>query len=142
MNEQPHQDRRSFLKAMGGTTAVIAAVPVILKPSQAQAQEDAAALVGADPRGYTAGRFALEIDGAHAGWLHSAEGGHATSDVVTEKVGADMIQKKHLAGVKYEDISISCGTGMSKAFYDWIQDSFDHKASRKNGAKTTTPHSP
>jgi hypothetical protein len=28
--------------------------------------------------------------------------GEATSDVVTEKLGPDLVQHKHLAGVKYE----------------------------------------
>src|SRR5262245_14100709 len=57
---------------------------------------------GAGERGFTAGRYAIELDGMMAGWIHSVEGGHATSDVVTEKTGAAAMQKKHLAGVKYE----------------------------------------
>jgi phage tail-like protein len=85
-------------------------------------------------RAYTAGRFALDLEGSFAGWVSSIEGGHATSDVVVEKVGADLIQYKHLAGVKYEDISVSCGTSMSKAFYTWIQASLDRKHTRHNGA--------
>jgi phage tail-like protein len=72
-----------------------------------------------------------------AGWVNSVEGGHATSDVVNEKVGADHIVKKHIAGVKYEDITITCGTGMSKAFYEWIKASFDHNYQRKDGAIIT-----
>src|SRR5262245_5535175 len=63
-----------------------------------------------------AGKFALELDGIDAGWIMSAEGGHASADV------------------KYEDITLTFGTGMSKAFYGWMKDSFDHKHSRKNGA--------
>lgn len=85
-------------------------------------------------RSSVAGKYGLEIDGINAGWVMSAEGGHATSDVVQEKLGPDHIIKKHIAGVKYEDISISVGTGMSKGFYGWMKDSFDHKYSRKNGA--------
>ena len=85
-------------------------------------------------RGYVAGKYAVELDGIEAGWVSSVEGGHATSDVVVEKLGADHIQRKHIAGVKYEDITVNCGTGMSKGFYQWIKDSFDHKYSRKNGA--------
>jgi phage tail-like protein len=69
-----------------------------------------------------------------AGWVNSAEGGHATSDVVVEKLGPDHIARKHIGGVKYEDITLNCGTGMSKGFYNWIKDSFDAKHSRKNGA--------
>lgn len=88
----------------------------------------------ADKRGYVAGKFGVELDGIMAGWVQSAEGGHATSDVVAEKLGPDHIVRKHIAGVKYEDITVNCGTGMSKGFYQWIKDSFDHKYSRKNGA--------
>jgi phage tail-like protein len=94
----------------------------------------------------------VEIDGQMAGWVQSIAGGHATSDVVTEKVGAapykvapdkvgpDNIQKKHVANVKYEDITVNCGTGMSRNFYDWIKASFDHQYSRKNGAVITADY--
>jgi phage tail-like protein len=85
-------------------------------------------------RGYVAGKYGIELQGITAGWVSSVEGGHATSDVVSEKVGADHIVKKHIAGVKYEDISVSCGTGMSKAFYEWLKASFDHNYQRKDGA--------
>jgi hypothetical protein len=60
--------------------------------------------------------------GIMAGWLQSVEGGHATSAVIVEDASIDRVQKKHLAGVKYEDITITTGTGMSKEFYDWIKD--------------------
>src|SRR4051812_48730780 len=85
-------------------------------------------------RAYVAGKYALELDSIEAGWGTAGEGGNASSHVVIEKIGPDHIQKKHIAGVKYEDITIQCGTGMSKGFYGWIKDSFDHKYSRKNGA--------
>jgi len=90
--------------------------------------------ITADKRAYVSGKFALELDNANAGWLFNAEGGGATSDVVTEKLGPDHIQKKHLAGVKYEGITLTFGTGMSKGCYGWIKDSFDHKYTRHNGA--------
>jgi len=90
--------------------------------------------------GYTAGRFAMDLGGKFAGWISSIEGGHATSDVVVEKLGADMIQHKHLAGVKYEDISVSCGTSMSKAFYSWIDASLSRKHARNDGAIITADY--
>jgi len=90
--------------------------------------------ITADKRGYVAGKYGIELDGIMAGWVSSVEGGHATSDVVSEKVGPDHIVHKHIAGVKYEDISISCGTGMSKGFYEWVKASFDHNYGRKGGA--------
>ncbi len=94
----------------------------------------------ADNRAYVAGKYGIELDGVVAGWVWSVEGGHATSDVVVEKLGCDHIQKKHIAGVKYEDITVSCGTGMSREFYNWIKASFDHNYQRKNGAVITADY--
>ncbi len=91
----------------------------------------------ADPvqaHGVAPGAFVLEVGNVHAGWIHSVEGGHATSEVVSEKIGPDHIAHKHLAGVKYEDITVVCGTGMSKAFYQWLQNSFEQKHVRKDGS--------
>jgi hypothetical protein len=85
-------------------------------------------------RAYVAGHFLLEVDRATAGALRSAAGGACTADVISEGLSRDGLSKKHVGGVKYEDLSINCSTGMSKAFYSWIKDSFDHKYSRKNGA--------
>lgn len=91
-----------------------------------------------DKRSYTAGKFALDLDGDFAGWIQSVEGGQASADVVVEKVGADLIQHKHIAGVKYEDISVNCGTSMSKSFYEWIQASLDHQVKRVNSGAIIT----
>jgi len=85
-------------------------------------------------RGYVAGKYGIEVDGINAGWVWSVEGGQAEADVVVEKMGPDHLQRKHIGNVKYTPIKVTCGTGMSKAFYQWIQDSFDHKHTRKNGA--------
>ena len=91
-------------------------------------------------RSYTAGKFALDLNGDFAGWVSSIEGGQATADVVVEKVGSDLVQHKHIAGVKYEDISVNCGTSMSKSFYEWIQASLDHKHQRFDGAVITADY--
>jgi len=88
----------------------------------------------ADKRGYVANKYALDFNGSFAGWLHSAEGGTPSSEVVTEKLGPDHVSKKHITGVKYDDITVTCGTGMSNQFYQWIADSFAHKYSRRHGA--------
>lgn len=96
--------------------------------------------ITSDKRGYIAGKYAVELDNINAGWVSSAEGGHASADVVMEKVGGDHIIKKHVGSPKYEDITVSCGTGMSKGFYDWIKASFDHNYARKNGAIITADY--
>jgi phage tail-like protein len=96
--------------------------------------------ITADKRGYVAGKYGIELDGIMAGWVQSVEGGHATSDVVNEKIGPDHIIHKHIAGVKYEDITVNCGTGMSKGFYEWVKASFDHNYQRKGGAVITADY--
>lgn len=91
-------------------------------------------------RSYVAGKYGIELGGAPAGWVQSVEGGHAFSDVVNEKLGPDHIIHKHIAGVKYQDITISCGTGMTKPFYEWIKASFERKYDRKDGAVVTADY--
>jgi phage tail-like protein len=96
-----------------------------------------------DSRGYTAGKYQIELDGINAGWVQSVEGGGASADVVTEKIGADHYAKKHIGNVKYEPITVICGTGMTKGFYDWINASFTQaiaKQGRKNGAVMFAGH--
>jgi hypothetical protein len=88
-------------------------------------------------RAFAAGHFMLELDGADAGWLASADGGQAVADVVEEKPGADQVVHKHLANVKYTDIQLGFGAGASKTLYDWIADTLGRKYLRKNGALVT-----
>jgi phage tail-like protein len=85
-------------------------------------------------RSYVASRFGLELDGQFAGWVDSVQGGQAISDVVT---GPSSVQKKHIANVKYEDITLNCGIAVSKDFYDWIKASLGGKIMRRNGAVVT-----
>src|SRR5262245_36314796 len=86
-------------------------------------------------RGYVAGNFGIELDGLNAGWLQSFEGGMAVTDVVTEKLGPDHLSHRHIAGLKYEDITCTFGTGMSKSFFKWLGDSFTSRDyTRRNGA--------
>src|SRR5687767_14588979 len=126
MRRGMRMNRRDLLKAAGAGMASLAAVPAA---GQVARQRP----IG-DGRVYASGRFALELDGINAGWLQSADGGHATADVVNERMGPDRIIRKHLAGVKYEDFTIECGVGMSKAFYTWMKDSLDRRYTRKSGA--------
>ena len=94
----------------------------------------------ADKRAYTAGKYALEVGGIAAGWIQKFSGGSATAEVVTEKLGIDHLARKHLAGVKYEDIVLEVGTGMSKGFYEWIKAAWDGKTVRKDGAVIVADH--
>src|SRR5712692_5541900 len=130
--------RRGFLAGAAGLTGVALAVTgwePVFATGQAGLIAGTDAPITADKRGTFVSRIALLFDeDALGGFVQSAEGGQATSDVVNEKVGADHLIHKHLAGVKYEDITINCGTGMSKAFYDWVKGTYSCDLQRKSGA--------
>ncbi len=129
MNEHT---RREFLwRALPGA-AVAGAGLTMLRP-WVSFGADPQLTPGKTERSYTAGKFALEIDGQFAGWIESVEGGHATSDSGVEAGRAGLEQKRGL-GAKYENIRVNCGTGMSRNFYEWIQASLEGRSSRKSGA--------
>jgi phage tail-like protein len=86
---------------------------------------------------YTSAKFALSINNDNSGWLYSAEGGMASTDVVTEKLGQEHLVRKRIGNLKYEDITLSFGAGMSRQFYDWIKASFENKHERRDGAILT-----
>src|SRR5437660_7021179 len=71
-------------------------------------------------RGSVAGHFAVELDGLNAGMVRSASGGGAVGAVITGTPGPDHHQHKHIGAVKYQDILLTFGTGMSKSFYQWV----------------------
>src|SRR5262245_25847688 len=75
----------------------------------------------------------FSIDGKVWGVPTNVTGGSISADLVTEKIGPDHIGRKHLAGVKYEDISLEVGAGMSPEFYGWIKASLQGTYSRRNG---------
>lgn len=109
------------------------------KEDNATADKESATMA-TDKRSYVAGSFALEIQGVTAGFVKSVEGGDASADVVTEKLGTDFIARKHLAGVKYQDIALSFGTGMSSTVYDWIAKTMGHTYQRLDGAIVTADY--
>ncbi len=74
--------------------------------------------------------YALELAGVNQGFVQSFEGGSAVGDVVVEKVGPDHIAHKHIAGVKYEDITVTVGTGMGKGLYEFVKAAFDLRNDR------------
>lgn len=92
--------------------------------------------VGAAPpvtRSYSAGRFALEIDGTVAGFVNAVEGGGAFGDVVKE-AGEDVYFKKHLGNPGFRDIRLEFGADMDKSFYNWIALALQGQHVSLNGA--------
>lgn len=85
---------------------------------------------------YAAGRFALTVADETAGFVKSFSGGNLKAEVATHDLGPDSVTRKHASNIKYEDISVEVGMGMSKEFYDWIQASLDSEFLIKNGEIT------
>ncbi len=50
--------------------------------------------------------FSLYVKFGPSLWVQSVEGGQATADLVTEKIGPDHIMHKHIAGVKYATMKV------------------------------------
>jgi hypothetical protein len=120
--------RRAFLGRAAGAAAVVAGAGV---GAGALARNAGAA----GQRTYTAGNFALELDGVSCGKLVGVDGGLREGNVIDEgQAPGDTIHPKHISGVKYEDFTLQVGSGMGKGMYNWIKDSFDKGVVRKNGA--------
>jgi phage tail-like protein len=86
-------------------------------------------------RAYVASKFAFELDGdGMLGFLNSAEGGGLKTDIVDYKQGRFQDVWRQVGRIKYEDISIKVGMGMSPSFYSWVSEFVDRKLTRKNGA--------
>lgn len=129
-------DRRNFLKQVSAGAAAAAAVTAATKQSvEAQSVTSSGLNLVVPVRPTEQIKISMELDGSFVGWLQSVEGGNARSEVVAEKLGPEHVQKKHIGAVKYQDISVTCGYEMGKAFYEWIKASFDGATgNRKNGA--------
>lgn len=74
------------------------------------------------------------IEQAPAGNPHSVSGGYATASIAEQSASPTAFVKKNVAGVKYEDITVTCGAGMSKAFWTWVADTMGRKTPSRNGS--------
>jgi hypothetical protein len=88
----------------------------------------------AEKRGYGPGRVALELGGVPAGLPFFAAGGDATADVVAEKLGTSTVRRKHVAGVRYTDILLTCGLDMGAGFWTWLADALASRQTPHDGA--------
>lgn len=113
-----------------GVTQLPAAAPPATASSSAAATAK---------RAYSTANFSLNLDGVNAGFLQAVEGGAAVGNVVVENVGPDNIRKKHVAGVKYEELSFDVGLE-SKPVIEWITSAWQGKYVRKNGSVQIADH--
>jgi len=90
----------------------------------------------ADQRTYTAGRFMMEVGGGNAGYLKKFSGLAMEADIVSNDLGPDNVQKKHVANIKWTPGKATIGIGMGKEMYEWIQAAFDKGYITQDGAVT------
>ncbi len=84
-------------------------------------------------RTYTSGRFMLDVDGFNVGFLKKFSGLAMEADIVTNDLGPDNRQKKHVSNIKWTPAKATIGIGMGKGMYDWIKAAFDKGYVRKGG---------
>jgi hypothetical protein len=80
--------------------------------------------MAANDRSYTAGNFTLDIGGYNVGYLKKFSGGGMKADIVTNKLGPDNVEKKHVAKIGWEDFKFDVGVGMGLGCYDWMKSAF------------------
>jgi tail tube protein gp19 len=91
----------------------------------------------AEQRTYTAGRFALDINGENAGYLKKFSGLAMEADIATNGLGPDNVEKKHVSNIKWTPGKATVGIGMGHELYDWIKAAFDKGYVTKSGALTS-----
>jgi hypothetical protein len=66
--------------------------------------------MGSIPRS-VGGPSLLELDGAQVGACKSVDGGELVAEVVVEPIGQELFAKKHLGGVRYEELVLGLEVG-------------------------------
>ncbi len=112
--------RRAFLGRAAGAAAAVAGAGV---GAGAIARTAGAA---SDTRSYTAGHFALQLDGAAAGKFVGLDGGNLQNTVAGVVPSGEHVVKKNVANLAWSDCTIQVGSGMGKGMYTWIKAAFDH----------------
>ena len=116
---------------LASTLAMALAITLPLAWLSAHTQ-DAAAAVGRP--GVSSGGATLVLDGDSVASLRSVDGGAAVAEVVDEPAARGTAPKKHVAGVKYEDLSLEIDLGQGRLVYDWIGAALRSAATPKNGS--------
>ena len=129
-------DRRSFLRQLGETSlGLTAAAAVVGRLTQPAAAQEIVALGARPPRkSYITARCVLELEGLPCGWIWTAEGGGVTADVMEVRQSSGGPVRKHPGPIKYDEITLFCGAGLSEPFNGWLKSFLTGKAARKSGA--------
>jgi len=93
--------------------------------------------MGSVPRS-VGGPSLLELDGAQTGALKSVDGGEIVAEVVVEPIGQEPFAKKHLGGVRYEELVLGLDLGTAGTVFTWIAESWNGRAKPCDGAIVET----
>ena len=93
--------------------------------------------MGSIPRS-VGGQSLLELDGAQTGALKSVDGGEIVAEVVVEPIGQEPFAKKHLGGVRYEELVLGLDLGTAGSVFTWIAESWNGQAKPRDGAVVET----
>ncbi len=89
----------------------------------------------------SAGRhFALDIMGANAGFLRKFDGLAMEADIVTNDLGPENIQKKHVANFRWTPAKATTGIGMGKEMYNVVRRAFEGQQ-KPSTVRSTSPTS-
>jgi len=107
--------RRGFIAGTAaGLTGVALAGGWRGAPARAAAGGRTERAVGTTPYAF------LLIGTTVVGTVGSFDGGNRFGEVVSEPPDEDGVVRKHIGEVGYEDITVTCGLGMSGPMYNWI----------------------
>ena len=84
----------------------------------------------------TGGRFVLDINGENAGFIKKFSGFAMEADVVSNDLGPDNVQKKHVASIKWTPGKATIGIAMGNECYQWIKAAFDKGYVTRSGSLT------
>jgi hypothetical protein len=87
-------------------------------------------------RTYTGGRFSLDIDGFNVSFVKKFDGLSMEADIVSNDLGPEIFQAKHVANIKWTPGKVTVGAGMGSGMYTWIKQAFDKAFATKNGTLT------
>jgi hypothetical protein len=74
-----------------------------------------------DQHVFTSGHFALDVMGANAGFVKKFDGLNMEADVVTNDLGPENVQKKHVTNIRWTPARVTIAPGMGKQLAKIIQ---------------------
>jgi len=127
-SERDGISRRGFIAGAAGLTGVALSGVWRGAPARAAAAPNATAATGFD--------FLL-LEGTSVGTVAAFEGGNPVGVLADDEV-KDPYVHKHIAGVKYENVTLKMGLNMQPAAYEWVSSFLRGEMPRHDGAIVTT----